>query len=74
MEKKYRLFLLLFSLAALLISVLLLSLSSDVFLAFHDFHLSAVFSTRLLEGLSLLLSLSILAFLFFAFRNIRKKQ
>ncbi len=74
MGKKYRLFLLIFLPVALMGCILLLALSSDLFFNLRDFHLSAMFSARLFDGLSLLLLLSIFAFLFFAFRKFRTKQ
>ena len=74
MGKKYRLFLAVFSSVALLGGALLLFLSTDLFRRLRDFHLSAMFSTRLLDGLSLLLLLLIGSFLFFAFRKFHSKQ
>lgn len=74
MGKKFRLFLMIFLPVALLGSALLLALSSDLFFNLRDFHLSALFSTRLLDGLSLLLLLFIFTFLFFAFRKFQSKQ
>ncbi len=74
MGKKYRLFLMIFLPVALLGCALLLALSTDLFFSLRDFHLSALFSSRLLDGLSLLLLLSIFTFLFFALRKFRTKQ
>ncbi len=74
MGKKFRLFLMIFLPLALFGSALLLILSSDLFFSLRDFHLSAFFSVRLLDGLSLLLLLLILTFLFFALRKFQSKQ
>ena len=74
MGKKFRLFLMIFLPLALFGSALLLILSSDLFFSLRDFHLSALFSVRLFDGLSLLLLLLILTFLFFALRKFQSKQ